>query len=179
MKKFLSIKSIPAYLPIVNIDTDMIIPKQFLKTIKSNYSKAPYFKDVFILIEEMVLFNELNLSKFITNQLKTISKYLTINTIIKNSYNSYNNEELKGEKRIIDICIKENASIYINPIGGQNLYNKNSFQEENIEMFFIESGKIKYKQFTSNFIPWLSIIDLLMFNSGEEINKKLLDYKLI
>ena len=34
MKKFTNIKSIPAYLPIVNIDTDMIIPKQFLKTIK-------------------------------------------------------------------------------------------------------------------------------------------------
>ena len=34
MQKFNSIKSIPAYLPIVNIDTDMIIPKQFLKTIK-------------------------------------------------------------------------------------------------------------------------------------------------
>ena len=34
MNKFISIKSVPAYLPIVNIDTDMIIPKQFLKTIK-------------------------------------------------------------------------------------------------------------------------------------------------
>ena len=34
MQKFISLKSIPAYLPIVNIDTDMIIPKQFLKTIK-------------------------------------------------------------------------------------------------------------------------------------------------
>tara|TARA_B100000965_G_scaffold269244_1_gene227722 strand:- start:2767 stop:3372 length:606 start_codon:yes stop_codon:yes gene_type:complete len=34
MKKFITVESIPAYLPIVNIDTDMIIPKQFLKTIK-------------------------------------------------------------------------------------------------------------------------------------------------
>ena len=34
MKKFSTLESIPAYLPIVNIDTDMIIPKQFLKTIK-------------------------------------------------------------------------------------------------------------------------------------------------
>ena len=34
MQKFTSIKGVPAYLPIVNIDTDMIIPKQFLKTIK-------------------------------------------------------------------------------------------------------------------------------------------------
>ena len=34
MQKFNKVKSIPAYLPIVNIDTDMLIPKQFLKTIK-------------------------------------------------------------------------------------------------------------------------------------------------
>ena len=34
MQQFNKLKSIPAYLPIVNIDTDMIIPKQFLKTIK-------------------------------------------------------------------------------------------------------------------------------------------------
>ena len=34
MQKFISLKSVPTYLPIVNIDTDMIIPKQFLKTIK-------------------------------------------------------------------------------------------------------------------------------------------------
>ena len=34
MKKFTTLKGIPAYLPIVNVDTDMIIPKQFLKTIK-------------------------------------------------------------------------------------------------------------------------------------------------
>ena len=34
MKKFTTLESIPAFLPIVNIDTDMIIPKQFLKTIK-------------------------------------------------------------------------------------------------------------------------------------------------
>jgi len=34
MQKFNTLKSVPAYLPIVNIDTDMIIPKQFLKTLK-------------------------------------------------------------------------------------------------------------------------------------------------
>ena len=45
MKKFSSIKSIPAYLPIVNIDTDMIIPKQFLKTIKrTGLGKNLYFE---------------------------------------------------------------------------------------------------------------------------------------
>ena len=37
MKKFDILKSIPANLPMINVDTDMIIPKQFLKTIKKNY----------------------------------------------------------------------------------------------------------------------------------------------
>ena len=45
MKKFNSLKSIPAYLPIVNIDTDMIIPKQFLKTIKrTGLGKSLFFE---------------------------------------------------------------------------------------------------------------------------------------
>ena len=44
MQKFNSLKSIPAYLPIVNIDTDMIIPKQFLKTIKrTGLGKSLFF----------------------------------------------------------------------------------------------------------------------------------------
>ena len=45
MKKFTNVKSIPAYLPIVNIDTDMIIPKQFLKTIKrTGLGKGLFFE---------------------------------------------------------------------------------------------------------------------------------------
>ena len=44
MQKFNSIKSIPVYLPIVNVDTDMIIPKQFLKTIKrTGLGKSLFF----------------------------------------------------------------------------------------------------------------------------------------
>ena len=45
MQKFNSLKSIPAYLPIVNVDTDMIIPKQFLKTIKrTGLGKSLFFE---------------------------------------------------------------------------------------------------------------------------------------
>ena len=60
MKKFINIKSIPTYLPIVNIDTDMIIPKQFLKTIKrTGLGKSLFFEmrydDNGKKIEEFVL----------------------------------------------------------------------------------------------------------------------------
>ena len=45
MEKFKNIKSIPAYLPLINIDTDMIIPKQFLKTIKrSGLGKSLFYE---------------------------------------------------------------------------------------------------------------------------------------
>ncbi|MCI5053391.1 MAG: 3-isopropylmalate dehydratase small subunit [Pelagibacteraceae bacterium] len=62
MEKFLKIKSIPAYLPIVNIDTDMIIPKQFLKTIKrTGLGKSLFFE---MRYDE----NEKPISDFILNQ---------------------------------------------------------------------------------------------------------------
>ena len=45
MKKFENIKSIPAYLPLMNVDTDKIIPKQFLKTIKrSGLGKSLFYE---------------------------------------------------------------------------------------------------------------------------------------
>ena len=60
MNKFISIKSVPAYLPIVNIDTDMIIPKQFLKTIKrTGLGKNLFFEMRYDqsgkLVEEFIL----------------------------------------------------------------------------------------------------------------------------
>ena len=42
MKKFNILKGIPANLPMINIDTDMIIPKQFLKTIKKNWTRKKF-----------------------------------------------------------------------------------------------------------------------------------------
>ena len=62
MKKFNKLKSIPAYLPIINIDTDMIIPKQFLKTIKRNgLGKSLFFE---IRYDD----NEKPISDFILNK---------------------------------------------------------------------------------------------------------------
>ncbi|MEK9680858.1 MAG: 3-isopropylmalate dehydratase small subunit [Pelagibacteraceae bacterium] len=62
MEKFSKVKSVPAYLPIVNIDTDMIIPKQFLKTIKrTGLGKSLFFE---MRYDE----NEKPVENFILNQ---------------------------------------------------------------------------------------------------------------
>ncbi|MEQ8172620.1 MAG: WbqC family protein, partial [Candidatus Eremiobacterota bacterium] len=79
----------------------------------------------------------------------------------------------------LDICKKEAAKVYINPIGGSNLYKRNVFEKEGIELRFLKSRYISYKQNTSEFIPWLSIIDIMMFNSKETICKYLEEYELL
>ena len=142
---------------------------KILKTIKNSYSKSPYFTTVFPLLEKIIHFKNVNLSEYLIYQLEEICKFLDIDTVIKSSSKIFDNQNYKGEEKIINICEKEKATLYINPIGGKDLYHKNSFSEKKVELFFLESKEINYKQFKNDFIPWLSIIDLLMFNSVEEI----------
>jgi hypothetical protein len=89
------------------------------------------------------------------------------------------NNELKGQEKIIHISKLLNADTYINAIGGQDLYDKESFKKACIDLKFIKTYSTSYTQFKNEFIPWLSILDVMMFNSIEEINKMLDDYELI
>ena len=71
--------------------------------------------------------------------------------------------------------------MYINPIGGISLYNREKFLNEGIKLYFIQMkrDKIIYKQFSDNFIDNLSIIDVLMFNTKDTILEMLDCYELI
>ena len=79
----------------------------------------------------------------------------------------------KGENRVIETCKTRNASVYINPIGGVTLYDKKEFEKEGIVLNFIKANEIIYTQFNKPFVPWLSIIDVLMFNPKETIKEYL------
>ena len=89
-----------------------------------------------------------------------------------------NDKTLKAQHRILDICMNQNATHYINPIGGLELYHRDRFAEEGIDLFFIQSNKSVYRQFNQDFVPWLSIIDVLMFNSPEQTNLLFKQYQL-
>ena len=56
----------------------------------------------------------------------------------------------------------------------QELYSKDEFKEYGIDLYFIKMDNIEYKQFSNEFIPNLSIIDVLMHN-GKEGTKELLN----
>lgn len=151
----------------------------FLKTINSSYKKAPFYNDVFPIIEKIINFKQLNLASYIQFSIQSLCDYLKIKTQIKISSEIIKNNEFKGENKIIDICIQMNATEYINPIGGIELYNKKNFINNNIELYFIKSENIVYDQFKNEFISSLSIIDIMMFNHPDKINNMLDQFVLV
>lgn len=152
---------------------------KILKTIKQSYSKAPEFKSVYTLIESILKNKEKNIAKFLGNSIQLISNYLEIKTDIIYSSDLKKDNTLKGEDKIISINKSLNANTYINAIGGQSLYSRVAFESNGIDLFFLETKPMKYKQFQNSFIPNLSIIDVLMFNSKEKARKLLRGYRII
>ncbi|MBK5721760.1 WbqC family protein [Dysgonomonas sp. Marseille-P4677] len=153
--------------------------KKLLNQIRESYRKAPYFNNVMPLIENIINYKENNLFLYIHNSVLNMCEYLNIKTEIIVSSTLNIDHSLKGQDKVIAICKELNATDYYNAIGGQELYNTEDFGKENISLHFLSTNSIEYKQLKNEFIPWLSILDVVMFNSCNEINDMLNEYKLI
>jgi hypothetical protein len=153
--------------------------KKFYKTLDQYYKKAHYYEKVLSIIKIALESKHQLISAVALCSIKEVCEYLAIETEIAETVDIYSNNYLKGEDRIIDICRHEAATDYINAEGGRSLYSRNAFEENKIELRFIKSNNIVYKQFDSPFVPFLSIIDVMMFNSSEEIRRMLDDYELL
>ncbi len=177
-------------LPIKNDSDYLDVNKRFLSNtfekdkikiinqIKTAYCTAPEFKVVFPLIESAINCNEENLFSYIYKTIITVVEYLAIDTEIIISSDIEMDHSLKNRYRVIEICKKLQADQYINPIGGKELYNKEDFKSEGVDLSFIQTDTIEYKQFDNLFIPNLSIIDVLMFNSKDRVKEMLEHYTL-
>lgn len=163
----------------IEIANDQKWKDKLLRTLRLNYKKALFFSDVFPLLEKIILNKEQNLSAFIFASIIAINKYLAIKTVIESSSAKYITKHLKAEQKILNICFQENATTYINPIGGTDLYSKQQFKDYNIELFFLKTKEATYNQNCKIFIPWLSIIDVMMFNSRSDIKIMLNNYGLV
>lgn len=150
--------------------------EKLLNQLRSAYLRAPYFKDVFPLIEEVIQFDDPNLFRFIHNSILKVCKYLNLKSKITISSNIQIDHSLKNQDKVIAICQKVGANVYFNPIGGLELYSKRYFQDQKVDLKFIKSKPIKYAQFGNEFVPSLSTIDVMMFNSKEEIKTMLALY---
>lgn len=153
--------------------------EKILKTIKYAYSKSTYYKEVFSIIEQTIMHESQNISEATTYSIKKICQYLDIKTDIRLSSSISKNNELKGYEKVIQIVKLFDGTNYINAIGGLSLYSKNDFAKEGILLNFIKTLSFEYQQFDNEFVPNLSIIDIMMFNGKEEIKRMLGNYELI
>jgi hypothetical protein len=148
-------------------------------TVDAAYKKAPMFREVYPILEKIIYFDEQHLSSFIFNSIEQICNYLEISTPIVLSSLQYNTIHLKGQDKIIEICRIEKAGVYINPLGGFEIYQKEAFEKQKMKLIFLNSKPIIYKQFKSDFTPFLSIIDVIMFNDKDTISGYLNEYELL
>ena len=163
----------------IYIDNTINWRPKFLKSIEQSYKKAPFYQEVYPMIEKIIGDNSEKINDYIANSFEVLSQYLDIKTEIVRSSNIYQNAHLKSQERILDICIQEKASHYINPIGGMELYQKSIFEQQNIKLSFIKTKPVQYTQFKNEFIPWLSVLDVLMFNDKTTIQGFLNEFELV
>ncbi|WP_303871775.1 WbqC family protein [Acetobacterium wieringae] len=151
-----------------------------LNKIENSYHKAPEFKNIYPLIEKIMNFEDYNVVMFLQNNIKEICYYLDIRTkiIIESTFNLPT--ELDYQDSVIFVCKELAAKRYINSIGGMDLYSKSKFAENGIELKFIKTREaLKYRQFYHQFVPNLSIIDVMMFNPRDRIKAMLTEYDLV
>jgi len=163
----------------VRVSDSPVLKRKMLTTLETCYRKAPFYNQVIPLLTKVIQNSETCLSKYITASIVEVCSYLGITTELIISSDIPKDNTLRAQDKVLDICHLLGATCYINAIGGMELYDRETFSKRNIDIKFLKSGDISYKQFKNEFVPNLSIIDVMMFNSPETIRKMLDDYTLV
>jgi len=171
--------SVPLKKDLDNLDIDQRVlssefnRKKLLAQFKGAYIKAPYFNTTHQLLEQVISCTNENLFEYLQNSLLELFKHLGIETEIRISSSIPINHSLKSQEKVLAICEAMGANTYINAIGGTELYEKREFQKCGIDLQFIRSEPFEYEQLIEHFIPFLSIIDVLMFNHIDIVKERI------
>jgi hypothetical protein len=153
---------------------------KLIKQIQQSYAKAPFIKEVLPVLTDILTFKTNKISELAQKSVIDVCRYLEIKTVFEVSSEIYTQTKgMDKAERLIQICQLNNIKQYYNVMGGIDLYSRDYFKKNGIELFFIESLSEPYKQYSTEFIPYLSILDVMMFNSVEEIHRMLNNFELI
>jgi WbqC-like protein family len=137
---------------------------KLLNQLATAYRRAPQFAQTFPLLERIVRCDERNLFLFVERSIRHVCEHLEIPTEFRRSSSIAIDHSLKGQAKVLAICEAVGTGTYVNAVGGTDLYSKADFLARGIDLRFIKSMPIEYAQFGAPFVPWLSIVDVLMFN---------------
>ncbi len=158
-------------------EMDIRIHEDWKKKIYSQLScyknKAKYYNQVIDFLKDAFSENFDSIVEQNTHLLKKTCEFLSIDFNYEIfSYKEYNfeNKIKKPGDWALEISKLYRATEYINPENGRSIFESEKFEKNNLKLSFIENTLLPYKQFNKNFIPGLSIIDVMMFNDKNEVN---------
>jgi hypothetical protein len=154
----------------IEIAIDEKFRTKFVSTLLNAYKKAPFYKEVITVVEKVLEAPAENISELAITSICSVYDYLgkNINWTESSSCCAETIEEKKGD-RLIAISKNLGYDKYVNSIGGMELYVKDDFAAKGVNLSFVKSKPIAYDQGLAEFIPNLSIIDILMFNPPEKV----------
>jgi len=134
------------------------------------YRNAPFRVWGLDLVEDLLSQVGPDIARFNGRVLQRLCSILELNTRFSWASDLVFDDACRGESRVIAIASALGASTYINPVGGMHLYDQRRFNDHGLELRFISPRLHEYRQFAGDFVPALSILDLLMFNSVEQVS---------
>lgn len=162
----------------IGISKNKIAVNKVIKTLQSAYHKAPNYDLIVSLLVDLIQTSD-TIAMLNYRAVQEINKYLDIRTEIILSSEIEKDNSLKGQDKVIHINKLLSSTDYYNAIGGQALYDKEAFNKNGIQLHFVKMKDVVYQQFKNEFVPGLSIIDVLMFNDVDTIKEFLNQYELI
>ena len=154
---------------------DLFKRKDLVNRFREAYRKAPEFSSVMPLLEGIIRNPVSNLFDYIFASIQSVCEFLGIRTPLVVSSPIDCDHSLKSAERVQGICKALGADTYVNPVGGIELYSKEDFAAKGIALKFLKALPFEYPQSGNPFVPWLSILDILMFNSKTLVEEKILN----
>jgi hypothetical protein len=153
---------------------------KLLRKVEGCYKKAPFFDETYKVLEEILSYKSTNLFEFLHHSIAIVSREIGLTTrIVVSSEVEGKKPDLTGQDRVLNLCRLIGANEYINPIGGLSLYSKAEFESNGINLMFHRIQAFEYQQFNNEFVPYLSILDNMMFQSKSELTQSLVKFELL
>lgn len=164
----------------VKVNPDRKQMEKLLKTIELSYKKSCCYQEIMPLMEDILCCGKEYMAELLEYQIRKVAEFLDMKTKILLSSKDVNKDsELHAQDKVLDICRNLGAAEYYNAVGGQELYDKEEFAKRGIKLSFLSTQNVQYKQLKNEFVPYLSIVDVLMFCGKEKTKEYLCAYDLI
>lgn len=144
---------------------------KLLNQVREAYARAPHFAAGWALAAEVLGVEDLNLAAFLDRSIAIACRHLGLQTPIKRSSAFGIGPHVRAQERVLALCRAAGATAYLNPIGGTELYSREDFRAAGIELGFLRTRPLEYAQFGGAFVPWLSILDVIMFNPADVVDR--------